>query len=118
MLSRSILIIAHALARGVDPISNSTTVRAGHIERGVAALIQQEAVGIAFIGVIAHDLPRVVNPGGIGRGVGRAGHVERGESVTRLRHCLCGYADEQTHDHQTAEITFHSRTLSLEVRII
>ena len=51
--------------------------RAGHVERGVAALIQQEAVAIAgSIVVISHDLARGVDPVGLCNG--RAGHVERG----------------------------------------
>src|SRR5438874_8632327 len=54
--------------------------RAGHVERRVAAIIQQEAVvNAGSIAVTSNDLARVVDPepegGGLGRG---AGHVERG----------------------------------------
>ena len=78
VIAGSIEVIAHDLARRVDPHgigSNS----AGHVERGVATLIEQETMGVDIAGIISvpsHDLARGVYAGGIG--IKRAGHVERG----------------------------------------
>src|SRR5262249_8488598 len=75
----SIVVRSHDLARIVDPggLGAVVTGRAGHVERGVGALVQQEAVGGASsIVVPSHDLARGVDPRGVGRD--RTGHVERG----------------------------------------
>src|SRR5262249_57729937 len=53
------------------------TGRAGHVERVVAAAVEQEAVDIAgSICVSSYDLARRVDPETLG--IGRAGHVECG----------------------------------------
>src|SRR5262249_38475495 len=89
------------------------------MEIGVAALIEQEAVvKVGSIVVLSHDLAGGVDPKGNCGCFARARHVEYGETVTRLGHCLPAYAHKQTQGHQTAQITLHSRTLSLEVLII
>ena len=78
----SISVLSHDLAPGVDPVGKGYG-RAGHVERGVDALVEprnrveQEAVYSAgSIKVHSHDLAQVVDP--VERGIGRAGHVEPG----------------------------------------
>src|SRR5262249_30506297 len=111
----SIAVRSHDLARGVDPVGIGMG-RAGHVERGVAAIIEQEAVVPGSIVVPSHDLARVVYP--VCKvtmdGFGRAWHIERGETVSWLGHHLPRNALEQAQGHQTAKITFHGRILSLD----
>src|SRR5689334_12077074 len=80
--AESIEVNTHNLARIVypdmRPPSGKPVVqishRAGHVERGVAAILIQEATLPCRIIVISHDLARVVYPVGLGRV--RARHVE------------------------------------------
>src|SRR5262249_14893674 len=67
---------AAGYARVIYAAGNGTG-RARHVNRGVAALIEQEGVDIAgSIPIPSHDLARGVDP--VGLGTVRARHVERG----------------------------------------
>jgi hypothetical protein len=69
------LVPSHDLARGTYPGGTDNGHFGPEPERGVAALIEQEAGVIVKNAVISHDLARGVDPGGQGTTV-RDGHVE------------------------------------------
>ena len=68
---------------GVVDVPGRGRDRAGHVECGVNAVAQQEAVRDAAGRVASHDLPGVVDPVDVGQG--RAGHVDRVEHEGRHR---------------------------------
>src|SRR5262249_11051264 len=77
-IAGSIDVRSHDLARGIYPVCLGTwdAIRAGRVERDVAALIVQEAVLPCSIGVIAHDLARGIYPAG--PRISHARPIERG----------------------------------------
>jgi hypothetical protein len=104
-MAASIEVISHDLAGGVDPIGNGL-VRAGHVERGVAAIIEEEAVDEeGSIEIKSDDLAGGVDAVGIGGGIvqRRAWHIKRGESVSGLALGLSRHPKERAQSHQTAE---------------
>jgi hypothetical protein len=71
------------LARRVDTVDDSTTIRARPVNRGEDAFVQHEAMRVpSCIIIVSYDLVRAI-PDGFSSG--RPGHVNRVKAVLGLR---------------------------------
>src|SRR5438477_99337 len=92
VISHDLPRVVYRLGRAPNGPVNTHMHRAGYVKRGVPAVIEQEAVCAAA----SRDLARGVYPVGIGAEVvGRAWHVERGETVSWLGLSLSRHPKKQ-----------------------